>query len=229
MSGLSVVLELAGLGLAAVDPIGLAFMPILLAQPRGTFRAFIFMFGSFVALTVLGLVFTTGFGSGVLAFNERYPWAAPTVETLGGIALFLIGLYMLRHARRAESSLAPESLIKRLELPVPLLLLFGAVLVTVQSLVDVVFIVAMVEAGTEDLSLTEKVVAVLAYAIGALLLQMLVIVGYWLIAADQRKQAMDRFTEWLNHHGETATGWISLVLGSVLTVVSLLHVIDIVG
>ena len=66
---LSLLTEVAGLGLEAIDAIGIAFMPILLAQANGLRRAMVFLLGSFLALMTLGLLFTTGFGSRIAEVN----------------------------------------------------------------------------------------------------------------------------------------------------------------
>lgn len=56
----ALIIEIAGLGIAAVDAIGIAFMPILLAQVDGLRRALVFLVGSFISLMLVGLTFTTG-------------------------------------------------------------------------------------------------------------------------------------------------------------------------
>ena len=86
---LSLFAEVAGLGLAAVDAIGLAFMPILLAQSDGLRRALVFLLGSFLALMTVGMLFTTGLGSRIADLNERHPWLEPGVQVAGGV--FLVG------------------------------------------------------------------------------------------------------------------------------------------
>ena len=46
--------EVFFLGIAAFDPVGLAAMPILLSQPRGVTRSWVFVLGSMAALLGLG-------------------------------------------------------------------------------------------------------------------------------------------------------------------------------
>jgi threonine/homoserine/homoserine lactone efflux protein len=221
--------ELAGLGLAAVDPIGIALMPILLAQSRGLARAWTFVAGSLVALIALGLVFTGAVGEYVLEWNEKRPWLEPGIEVFGAVVLILLGLLMLWRSRSGEVAHAPDNIVAKLTLPLPLLFLFGAVLVTIQSLVDVVFVVAMVDAGAGDLSPVENLIAVSTYAVCALLIQIAVVLVFLLLPHHRRDEVMTRFSEWLARHGERVSGWVSLGLGIVLMITSLPDLLDALG
>lgn len=212
--------ETAGLGLAAVDVVGIAFMPILLAQANGIRRATVFLLGSFVALVTMGLVFTTGLGSVVVDIQERYPWLVPGVEVFGGVVLLALGVVMLVRARSGSSAHAPDNLVQRLNLPEPLLFLFGAVLVAIQSVIDVVFVVAMVEVGAQDLPLYEVIVLVLAYAIAALAIQIAVVVAYLVTPHERRDHAMAAFSDWLARKGEFWAGLVALGLGVALLIFS---------
>lgn len=225
----SLLAELAGLGLAAVDPIGIALMPILLAQPRGLTRAWTFVLGSLAALVALGLVFTGTVGSYVLDWNRERPWLEPGIEVFGAVVLVALGLYMLWRSRSGEASHAPDNLVAKLTLPLPLLFLVGAILVTVQSLVDVVFVVAMVDAGAAQLGPVQNLVAVLTYAIAALLIQIAVVVAFLLLPTHRRESAMASFSQWLARNGERVAGWVSLALGVVLLVTSLPDLLDALG
>ena len=109
---------------------------------------------------------------------------------------------------------------KRLLLPIPLLWLFGFLLVTIQSIIDVVFLVAMVETGTRQLPFLPLLLAVTTYTIAALLLQVLVIVVYMALPHAKRAAAMTKFNTLLESHGELVAGIISLVLGIALTMMS---------
>lgn len=209
---LSLLGEVAGLGFAAIDAIGIAFMPILLAQPNGLRRALVFLLGSFIALVAMGLLFTTGIGSWVAAFNDEHPWLEPTVEVVGGVFLLGAGIVMLVRSRSGGTHV-PDNLVEKLTLPMPLLFGFGVVLVTIQSLVDVVFAVAMVEIGATGASLLEDIVLVLTYTVCALALQAAVVVAYLLTPHGQRDRAMTRFTDWLTRRGEYWAGWAALVVG----------------
>lgn len=216
---LSLVAEVAGLGLAAVDAIGLAFMPILLAQSDGLRRALVFLLGSFLALMTVGMLFTTGLGSRIADLNERHPWLEPGVQVAGGVFLVGAGIFMLLRSRTGGSH-APDDLVEKLTLPLPLLFGFGVLLVTVQSVVDVVFAVAMVEIGTQGLTFLQNFLLVLTYTVCALLLQAAIVVGYLLVPAGRRIHVMARFTDWLGSRGEFWAGIAGLVVGIALLILA---------
>lgn len=216
---LSLFAEVAGLGLAAVDAIGLAFMPILLAQSDGLRRALVFLLGSFLALMTVGMLFTTGLGSRIADLNERHPWLEPGVQVAGGVFLVGAGTFMLLRSRTGGSH-APDDLVEKLTLPLPLLFGFGVLLVTVQSVVDVVFAVAMVEIGTQGLTFLQNFLLVLTYTVCALLLQAAIVVGYLLVPAGRRIHVMARFTDWLGSRGEFWAGIAGLVVGIALLILS---------
>jgi hypothetical protein len=216
---LSLFVEVAGLGLAAVDAIGIAFMPILLAQANGLRRSLVFLLGSFLALMTVGMLFTTGLGTQIADLNERHPWLEPGVQVLGGVFLVGAGIFMLVRSRNGASH-APDDLVEKLSLPLPLLFGFGVLLVTVQSLVDVVFAVAMVEIGAQGLSFFEDLLLVLTYTVCALLLQSAVVVGYLLVPQGRRIRVMAGFTEWLGRRGEFWAGIAGLGVGIALLIFS---------
>lgn len=213
--------EVAGLGFAAIDAIGIAFMPILLAQRDGLRRALAFLLGSFVALMAMGMLFTTGVGSYVADLNERHPWLEPGLEVVGGVVMIGLGAFMLIRTRTgAGGTHTPDNLVEKLTLPLPLLFGFGAVLVTVQSLVDIVFAVAMVEVAAKGLSVPEDLVLVLTYSVCALALQTAVVVAYVLTPHHRRDSVMSSFTDWLVRRGEFWAGLVALLFGAGLLIYS---------
>jgi hypothetical protein len=217
--------EMVALGLGAFDPVGLAAMPILLSQARGVRRAWTFVIGSITAIMLLGIAFASGLGKPIVEFSKDYPWLNSAIELGAAVILIGIGVWLLLHARHVARSgtgqaLASASFTKRLELPMPLLFVFGFLLVTVQSLVDVVFLVAMVEMGTRQLALMGTVAAITVYTVAALALQMIVIVVYQLLSAERRDAALERFNAYLDSHGELVAGVLTLVLGVVLAAIS---------
>jgi hypothetical protein len=212
--------EVAGLGLAAIDVIGIAFMPILLAQRDGLRRAVIFILGSFVSLVAMGMLFTTGIGTYVADLNDRHPWLEPGFEVVGGVFLLGAGAFMLFRTWTGGKTHTPDNLVEKLTLPLPLLFGFGAVLVAIQSLVDIVFAVAMVEIGTQGLSLPEVVVLVVTYSVCALIIQSAVVVAYLITPRGRRQHVMQSFTDWLVRRGEFWAGLAAMVLGAGLLVFS---------
>src|ERR1035437_266626 len=86
----SLFVFLALLGLSAIDPIGIAAMPILLLQKNPFIRSFIFLGGSFVSLMLMGLLFAQGYGAIVLRFDNSHAWFVPSVEAVVGLVLLII-------------------------------------------------------------------------------------------------------------------------------------------
>ncbi len=218
---LALLFKLFWLGLGAFDVIGIAAMPILLAQPNGVRRAWIFVSGSAVALMALGWAFAYGLGKPLVKFNNEYPWVQHAIELTAGVILIGLGIWLVRRGRGGSSeALTPDSMARRLLLPIPLLWLFGFLLVTIQSIIDVVFLVAMVETGTRQLPFGPLLLAVTTYTVAALLLQVLVIIVYMALPHAKRAAAMTKFNTLLESHGELVAGIISLVLGVALTMMS---------
>lgn len=205
------------LGLAAVDPVGIAAMPLLLSQPRGVRRAVAFLLGSCVALLLMGLAFTQGFGRVILAVEARLPWLVPGIELVAGIVLLGTALVVWLRARAGKSDVEPsDSMRARLEAPPGLLFGFGFVLVILQSLIDVVFIVAMANVGQLRLPLVESGIAVAVYTTGALLFQALIVAAYLLAPAEKRDAQLASLAGWIHRNGTTITIVVAAVLGVAL-------------
>lgn len=212
------LLELVGLGLSAFDPIGVAVVILLLAQPRGVTRAWAFLAGSAASLLVLGMLVAGGFGRPIVRFRQQYPWLDPGFEAAAGIVLVVVGLWLLRHASNAdpEQGLQPEFITRRLRVSTPVLFVVGFLLVTVQNALDAVFVVAMVETGTRLLSLAHTLLAVSVYTLAAVLVQVLLILAYQLLPDDRRNSALNGFNDLLERRGEQVAGWLALILGLLL-------------
>lgn len=205
--------EMFVLGLGAVDAVGIAFMPILLLQPDGLRRSVVFLTGSFLSLLSLGILFSAGLGTSVVDLNKSHPWLEPGVEAISGLILLVLGIGLLIRSNRGKKLEAPETLVEKLTLPMPLLFAFGAALVAVQSLVDAVFVVAMVEAGTSTTGVVAPVVASLVYAISALLIQIAVVLAFLATSPHRREAAAAKFTDWLASNGERWSGIVAVALG----------------
>ena len=211
------LLKLIGLGLAAFDPVGVAATLLLLAQPRGITRAWVFIAGSVSALMIFGVAVASGLGHPIVEFSRRYPWLDGAIEVGAGIILVVVAGWLLWHARKSGgSSLTPDAITRRLRLPLAMLFLFGFILVTVQSIVDVVFLLAMVEMGARLLGMLETIIAVAVYTLAALLIQLVVVIGYQSMPAEKRASALVRFNDVLDKRGELVAGILALLLGLVL-------------
>jgi hypothetical protein len=214
---LSLLASIGFLGLAAVDPVGIAVMPMLLTQPNGIRRSVWFLAGSAIGILALGVTFAIGAGHVMLRLSEDYPWVEPSIEIVCGLVFAVFGLYLWK--RGGDGAEVSDGLRRRLNLPGGALFGFGAGLVIVQSLLDVVFIVAMVNVGAENLPALEVVLAVIVYAAAALILQ-IAIVGAFVGAGPQRRDAVaDAVTGWLDRNG-TRTAMIAAIVVGVALVAS---------
>ena len=214
---LSLLGSLGLLGLAAVDPVGIAVMPLLLTQTDGIRRSVWFLIGSALGITALGVVFAIGAGHVMLRVTKDYPWLEPAIEIVCGIALFGFGVYLWWQRRRGQQG--PEvsqAMQRRLNLPLGSLFGFGAILVIVQSLLDVVFIVAMVNVGAKNLPVLEVLIAVLVYATAALAIQIAIVAAYTGAGPERRTRVTDAITAWLDRNGMLAATIAALGVGVLL-------------
>ncbi|HTB49057.1 MAG TPA: GAP family protein [Verrucomicrobiae bacterium] len=212
MFGLFVSLAL--LGLAAIDPIGIAAMPILLVQARPLRRSFTFLGGSFVSLMLMGLLFARGAGAAVLRFENAHAWLVPSVEVLAGLVLLGIAATLLRQIKTGRLSVEPSTaMVKRLQFGGTRLFVLGALLVAVQSIADVVFVIAMIRIGQLKLSAITLTLAVAIYAVTALVLQFAVIVAYWLAPEKYKRQTLARIHDLLIRYANQTLIGASLLLG----------------
>lgn len=210
---LSLVVSLAFLGFAAVDPVGIAVMPLLLTQPNGIRRSLWFLAGSALGIMALGITFAVGAGHVMLRVTTQYPWLEPGIEIACGVLFAGFGIYVWRSGEQVEVS---GNLRRRLALPSGTLFGFGAILVLIQSLLDVVFIVAMVNIGAKNLPVIEIVFAVLVYAAAALAVQMAIVIAYGSVAPDRRSVLADAVTGWLDRYGRRLAIGASIGVGLVL-------------
>ena len=214
---LSLLGSLGLLGLAAVDPVGIAVMPLLLTQTDGIRRSVWFLIGSALGITALGVVFVIGAGHVMLRVTKDYPWLEPAIEIVCGIALFGFGVYLWWQRRGGQQG--PEvsqSMQRRLNLPIGSLFGFGVILVIVQSLLDVVFIVAMVNVGAKNLPVLEVLIAVLVYATAALAIQIAIVAAYTGAGPERRTRVTDTITAWLDRNGMLAATVAALGVGVLL-------------
>lgn len=213
--------SLALLGLAAIDPIGIAAMPILLTQKKPFARSFTFLGGSFVSLMVMGFLFARGFGVRVLRFENTHTWLVPGAEALGGLVLLGIAGTLLWRIKTGRLSVEPsDNVAKRLRLGGWQLFILGAVIVAVQSIVDVVFVIAMIRVGQIKLSNIRLLAGIAAYAVAALVLQLAVIAAYRLAPQKHRLQTLDKVRRLLAQYANQSLIGVSLALGCALLVLA---------
>jgi hypothetical protein len=214
-------LSVALLGLFAIDPIGIAAMPILLLQKNPFRRSFIFLGGSFVSLMVMGLLFARGFGAVVLRFESTNTWFVPSIEAVAGLVLLSIAGTVFWRMKTGKLSVEPpKTMVKRLQLGNWQLFILGALLVTVQSIVDVVFVIAMIRVGQLSLPTITLAAAVATYATTALILQFAVVAAYKLTPPKRRAKTLDKVHSLLVKYANQALIGVSFLLGCVLLVIA---------
>jgi hypothetical protein len=212
---------LAALGLSAIDPIGIGVMPVLLVQKRPYRRVLAFLGGSFVSLMVMGLLFAKGLGQAVLRFEHGHSWFVPTVERVAGVVLLAIAVTLYLQLRAGKASIEPSGRTRRwLELGGWQLFALGALLVAVQSVIDVVFVIAMVRVGQFKLSGFMLAAAVATYAVTALILQIAVVGAFRFAPSRQKTKTLETVHVLLAKYSYQALIAVSLLLGCVLFVIA---------
>jgi hypothetical protein len=212
------LVSLALLGLAAVDPVGLAAMPILLSQKQPLQRSLAFLGGSFAALMAMGIIFAEGAGRAVLNFENAHTWLVPTVEIIAGGVLLAIAGIMFQQMHSKPESIKGPSQLERKGFTAWQLFVFGAELVTIQSLVDVVFIVAMIKVGTLHLSILQMSMAVVAYAVPALVFQLAIVSAFIATPKARRNRLLARVRATLSTSANKTVIFTSFILGALLAI-----------
>lgn len=220
---ISLLFAMALLGLTAVDPVGIAAMPFLLMHKRPIFRSLLFLLGGFLSLVILGFVLSSGLGDVVLRYERAYNWVVPLIELVAGVILLCIAGFLLwkGHDIKRSSELS-RSVQRKLAMSNVKLLVFGAIIVTVQSIVDVVFIVAMIRVQELHLSLPELFIVIVTYALAALAIQISIVVAYACIPTDHRKRLLEKVNHATIRYAHQAVIVVSLVFGAILCVNSAL-------
>jgi hypothetical protein len=217
-------ISLALLGLSAVDPVGIGVMPVLLIQERPYKRAFVFLAGSFLSLMVIGVVFAKGLGEATVVFERNHTWLVPGVEAAAGVILLVIATAVFAQLKSGVS-MEPSGRTRRwLQLGSWQLFSLGALLVAVQSIVDVVFVIAMVRVGQLKLSGLALVTAVATYAVTALVFQLAVVGAFRVAPAQQRAKTLDVIRRVLVRYSNQTLVAVSLVLGVVLIAFAIVRV-----
>ena len=218
---LSLCVALVLLGLSAIDPIGLAIMPVLLHQKTPFIRSFVFLGGSFMSLLIMGLLLAKGFGEIILRFNKTYAHLVPVLEITAGMILLIIAGVVFWRSRAGKFSINPSSsILKRLHLNNWQLFFVGMVLVAVQSIADVVFAVAMIRIGRLNLSFAALFLAVVTYALAALVLQLAVIAAYKFSPPHLKTATLDKVHFLLEKYINHVIIVVSLLLGCVLLIIA---------
>jgi len=221
MPGLYIALAL--LGLSTIDPIGIGIMPVLLIQKRPYVRALAFLGGSFVSLMLMGILFAEGFGRLVLHFEHRDHRFVPVIEIIGSIILLIIALVLYIQFRKGKLNVEPSGKVRRyLQFGDITIFSMGAILVAIQSIIDVIFVVAMVRVGQLQLSFIRLFFAILAYTIAALLPQTAVVVAFKMAPEKQKDLTLQKVHNLLEKYANKALIIVSLGLSCLLIILAAL-------
>lgn len=165
----------------------------------------------------MGLLFAKGLGGTVLKFERGHAWFVPTIEIVAGVILLIIALAAYVQLKAGKTSVEPSWRTRRwLQLGSWQLFLLGALLVAVQSIIDVVFVIAMVRVGQLQLSGLMLVVAIATYTLAALLLQIGVVGAFRFAPARQKAKVLDTVRALLVKYSNQALIIVSLALSLIL-------------
>lgn len=215
----AVFLSLAILGLIAVDPIGIAVTLIILVQKKPIARSLSFIAGSFSILIILGYLISRYLGKYVYKVASNYHWIITLIELASGLILLLISLYLyIKSSKSNYKKLYSPSLklINRLNLGYIHLFFIGVAVVSIQSLADVVFILAMTRLGSLKLSNINLSLGLLIYAISSLLIQCLIIFVFSITPSKNKKKVINKASVLLEKYTNKLIIMISFILGIIL-------------
>jgi hypothetical protein len=214
---LELYISLALLGLTAIDPVGIGAMLILLVQKHPYKRSFVFLAGSFTSLMVMGLLFAKGLGRIVQTYEHNNSWFVPGIEVVAAVVLLIVAVTVYVRLKTNAVVVKPSHKVQKwLQMGNGQLFLFGAGLVAGQSVIDVVFIIAMVRTGQFSLSDVLLVGAVATYALAALLFQAIIILVFKLTPTRQRTRMVNAMQVSVAKYSSQALIIISLSLSFIL-------------
>jgi hypothetical protein len=214
-------ISLALLGLSAIDPIGIAIMPVLLLRKKPFMHSFVFLAGSFASLMVIGLLFSQLIQTIFTDLESNHSWLIPTLETIAGIVLLIIGFVLFWRLKKGKLSVKPTGfIVKELKHGGFQIFLVGFALVAIQSIFDVVFLVAMARVGQMNLSNIVHVTAIAVYSLAAILIQAAVVLAYKISPPRQRIRTLGNIENLLNKYAYKLLILVSLLLGCLLLAVA---------
>ena len=220
---LTLLISMGLLGLAAIDPIGIALVLLLLIQNKPFKRSLLFLSGSFFAILCIGILFAKGLGIVILRTEHHHHWLEPGFQIVAGLLLLIFALYsFIRTSQKVIDSKSSSRMHRYVEAQDALLFIYGFILVVIQSIIDIVFVVAMTRIAGLQLHNVQLLAALLIYATAALSLQIAIVVAYSLAPAQHRKKLIKRGDKLLDKYGQKVTINIGLILGLLLCVNGLL-------
>lgn len=218
---LALLLSMIVLGLSAIDPIGIGLILLLLTRKNPYLRSSLFLAGSFCALLLIGFLFAQGLGVLILRTEDHHHWMAPSFQIIAGVMLIIFAVYSTNQKKSGET-VSTRGFNKYLEVNNLLLFIFGFTLVIAQSIIDVVFVVAMTHVARLHLSSPRLFIAILIYTLAALSLQIAIVVAYAGTPPKRRQQIIKKSNLLLEQYGQKVTIGIGLILGLALCINGLL-------
>lgn len=223
---LALFAALALLGFLAIDPIGIAAMPILLLQNRPFSRSLSFLSGSFASLVIIGFLIARYIGQILLKLDNAHAWVVPVIEFIAGLILIVTALFLFikRESESLKLSTRSESVRKKLQMNNKKLFILGALIVLAQSLIDVIFVLAMIRVGELKLTNLDLSFAVAIYALSSLAIQFIIVAAFALTPLKHRARTLVKVHKLLDSYSNQIITVVSLVLGIFLIIVSTLKV-----
>jgi len=219
---LSLLISLGIIGLLSIDPIGIAIMPILLVQEKPLSRSLAFLGGSFTAIVIIGFLVARYLGRLILSISHSYGWTIPIIEFIAGLALLAVAISLYLQKNHGKSIKPSQSLVNRLQFNIAFIYLIGVSIITIQTLVDIVFVVAMIRVGQLKLSNIDLSVAVIIYALSSLLLQLSVVIAFILTPKKHKGKTLRTVDYILNHYANTMLTIVCGLIGFGLLIVALI-------
>jgi len=216
---IAVFLSLAILGFIAVDPIGIAVTLIILVQKKPIARSMSFIAGSFSILIILGYLISRYLGKYVYRLTTKDHWVITIIESISGLILLLISLYLYIKSKTTnyKKLYSPSlALTNQINLGYIHLFFIGVAVVSVQSLADVVFILAMTKLGSLKLSTINLSIALLIYAISSLLIQCLIVFAFLITPRKNKNKVLIKVNTLLEKYANKLIIGISFILGLIL-------------
>ena len=197
---------------AALSPIWIIVVLLLLASPQGVVKAAAFVLGMTLVRLVKGVIFGTVFAASPDAAGEggTSPVAATLMLVLG--VLLLVAAYR-KWAKIPDPDEPPPQWMQRLEQATPLnALVMAAILVSIEPKLWAFTLSALGVIRAADLPQGESIAAYLIYIVLAQLILILMIV-FGVVAPRQSSATLGRATQLLMDNIRPISIIVSLVFG----------------
>jgi len=205
--------------LGSIYPPALAVAIAIAAGEKVRTRLAIFVFAAAATTYLVGIAILELFSSIPVGAGHRR--GNGLLQTAIGVALILLGFYLLRGRRKAKVPKPPkgESRVERAMQSVPLLLLLG---VSLYALPSPQYVGALKAIADQSVPEARKLLQLLIVVV--IMLWMIEVPALALaVFPDQAGRALDRFNEWLARHGRTLLIVIVFIAGAWMITNGLIH------